>query len=169
MYTIRKVPNICIYFFSKILIKLSIYRNFQKLNKSIMHTKQEYFFNWRISPPMNKMSAVTRCQRGHHAFRATMTSDEDNEHLHDVFCYLHLIISKDWQVTKRFPLSVLRFFRALLAIRGPGADELKKAARCEIWQAATRKQIFSHHQTILGITGMLSHFMAMSLEQKIRK
>lgn len=102
-------------------------------------------------------------------FRATMTSDEDNEHLHDVFCYLHLIISKDWQVTKRFQLSVLRFFRALLAIRGPGADELKKAARCEIWQAATRKQIFSHHQTILGITGMLSHFMAMSLEQKIRK
>lgn len=94
-------------------------------------------------------------------FRATMTSDEDNEHLHDVFCYLHLIISKDWQVTKRFQLSVLRFFRALLAIRGPGADELKKAARCEIWQAATRKQIFSHHQTILGITGMLSHFMAM--------
>lgn len=102
-------------------------------------------------------------------FRATMTSDEDNEHLHDVFCYLHLIISKDWQVTKRFQLSVLRFFRALLAIRGPGADELKKAARCEIWQAATRKQIFSHHQTILGITGMLSHFMAMSLEQKIRQ
>lgn len=110
----------------------------------------------------NKMSAWS-------PFRATMTFDEDNEHLHDVFCYLHLIISKDWQVTKRFQLSVLRFFRALLAIRGPGADELKKAARCEIWQAATRKQIFSHHQTILGITGMLSHFMAMSLEQEIRK
>lgn len=112
--------------------------------------------------------AVTRCQRGHHS-RATMTSDEDNEHLHDVFCYLHLIISKDWQVPKRFQLSVLRFSRALLAIRGPGADELKKAARCEIWQAATRKQIFYHHQTCLGITGLLSHFMAMSLEQKIRK
>lgn len=129
--------------------------------------QEKKIFNWRISPPMNmsvrnKMSAWP-------SFQATMTSDEDNEHLHDVFCYLHLIISKDWQVPKRFQLSVLRFSRALLAIRGPGADELKKAARCEIWQAATRKQIFYHHQTCLGITDMLSHFMAMSLEQKIRK